>query len=95
VGVSPLLVGGAVVLGVGGIAEVSATVAGVAAQAAGAEAVASDDAAVATARHQSARQLALGANVGFVAAGVAPSPPAPASCWPARSGAIDIPINRH
>lgn len=70
-GLSPLVIGGGAVLGVGGIAAVSATIAGVAAQSAAAEAVATDDAAVAAARHQSARQLAVGANVGFVAAGVA------------------------
>jgi hypothetical protein len=70
-GPSPLVIGGSAVLGVGGIAALSATIAGVAAQTAAAEAIATDDAAVAAARHASARQLALGANVGFVAAAVA------------------------
>ena len=68
---SPLVVAGTAVLGVGGIAAVSATLAGIAAQDAAAAAVGADDAATATARHQSAEQLALGANVGFVAAAVA------------------------
>jgi len=70
-GLSPLVLGGAAALGVGSVAVVSATLAGVAAQGAAADAVSADDAATATARHQAAQQLALGANVGFVAAGIA------------------------
>jgi hypothetical protein len=68
---SPLMVAGTAALGVGGIAAVSSAIAGIAAQDAAAAAVGADDAATATARHQSAQQLALGANVGFVAAAVA------------------------